>query len=767
MIYAHRSDDQDKSTWQTLDEHSKGTADRAKAFASLFGGEAIAEALALYHDVGKSSEGFQAKLEKESKKPFDHSTLGAQRIYNRYKTKLYAYAIAGHHCGLANGTRGSKLSSLEERLNKKVENDQFEPAGALPDVAAFNSLFLKKREEKALTGAQLAFFASTSVRMEFSCLVDADRLDAERYSSPEKADLREEYKGLGLAEMSEKLKDHIATLSSGNPEIDAARNDIYKSCLEKARKKPGLFLLSTGTGSGKTLASAAFSLEHAKANGLQRVVYALPFTTIVEQTASEFKKIFNPESVLEHHCHFEFSNDEEETFREAAGTENWDRPFIVTTTVQLFNSLYSNKPSQCRKNHNLARSVIVLDEVQALPDEYIRPCLAMLGELVANYGATVVMCTATQPVFDDPKINLWMHQLDPTHLVPKEKRHEELFESRVQFEYLGETSPDEIAAHVAEQHRALAIVSTRKAASDLYDKICSKRNLDTEGLYHLSALMVPVHRADALAEIKNRLKDKDSPCIVVSTQLIEAGVDIDFPVVYRDMAGIDSILQAAGRCNREGSSKSGKVYVFDCQEYAPKGKGGSWLYRMRSLGKEAYRLGCEKGEDFSSPSTVKKFFQLRYGICEGRSSSETRDCEKCSADQCPFDKEGVLADMADYERFEIANFNFESIGESFRLVEEDNVPIFVPWEKGRDLLRELKNGRVDIKRLREAQLYTVSVPRGQLDKLEKDNYVSRSDELPFWVLDCKMLESNAGIPAYTKEKGLCANFDSTDETLIV
>lgn len=572
--------------------------------------------------------------------------------------------------------------------------------------------------------------------MLYSCLVDADFIDTERAMNPERAEARG-YKGLSLSQMLDKLHDYMGSFDHSETPINKAREDIHNACVEAAELKPGVFSLSVGTGGGKTLAGLDFGLTHAVKYGLERVIYAIPYTSIVEQTAGTFKVIFGDDSVLEHHCNYEFNEDDtEKALRERLASENWDYPLIVTTNVQLFESFFSDKPSRCRKNHNLAKSVIILDEVQSLPDEFLEPCLAMLGELALNYGSTVVLCTATQPPFGKH----WLHDAEPIEMVPVSRRHEELLNKRVDIESIGQIAPDNLTNRAAENDQVLLIVSTRKAAGILYDSL--RENVGEEGLYHLSALMVPAHRSAVLAEIKERLVG-GLTCRVVSTQLVEAGVDLDFPVVYREIAGIDSVLQAAGRCNREGKRPVGHVYVFDCPELAPGGQ--TWLTKMRSLGKETCEVCERRNENAFGSEGVQRFFLRRYdpGLAN-------------------FDKICAVRDFMDADRFIHNNFPFEFCGENFRFIDDCGRPVFVPWgERGLEILDSLRNGSRDIGTLRAAQLYTVSVPVWQLERLEAASAVTR-DDLPFWVLEPK----DGLLPSYSERKGLLVG-EASDQFLTI
>ena len=737
MLYAHTVEGEGKEAWQPLAEHLQNVASLSAGFADKFGAPQLGHLIGLVHDAGKGSAEFQERLEGRPGM-VDHSTAGAKLLAERYGAwgKLLAYAVAGHHGGLPNGIGHGDRSSLRDRLASDVDDWSVTEEGM-----SFSDGSLCQKEFRTFLAAEdgndrKVFGATVLLRMLYSCLVDADFLDTEHAMNPERAEARG-YKGLSLSQMLDKLHDYMGSFDHLETPINKAREDIHNACVDAAELKPGVFSLSVGTGGGKTLAGLDFGLTHAVKYGLERVIYAIPYTSIVEQTAGTFKAIFGDDSVLEHHCNYEFDEDDtERALRERLASENWDYPLIVTTNVRLFESFFSDKPSRCRKNHNLAKSVIILDEVQSLPDEFLEPCLAMLGELALNYGSTVVLCTATQPSFGKH----WLHDVEPIEMVPVSRRHEELLNKRVNIESIGQIAPDDLTNRVAENDQVLLIVSTRKAAGILYDSLCE--SIGEEGLFHLSALMVPAHRSAVLAEIRERLAG-GLTCRVVSTQLVEAGVDLDFPVVYREIAGIDSVLQAAGRCNREGKRPVGHVYVFDCPELAPGGQ--TWLTKMRSLGKETCEVCERRNENAFGGEGVQRFFSRRYdpGLAN-------------------FDKICAVRDFMDTDRFIHNNFPFEFCGENFRFIDDCGRPVFVPWgERGLEILDSLRNGSRDIGALRAAQLYTVSVPVWQLERLEAASAVTR-DDLPFWVLEPK----DGLLPSYSERKGLLVG-EASDQFLTI
>lgn len=740
-LYAHSTDDPDETSWQTLSNHSCNVAELAGRFASAFDARDFGELLGLVHDAGKASALFQQRLAGRPIK-VDHSTAGGKLLVELFDTSgaskkpgwgtCFAYAVLGHHGGLPNGRCGEMRSSLFERLGEEVEPyDSFLDIVSLPDASVLkNEIPSLLRNEK--TSQERTFGFTTLLRMLFSCLVDADYLDTEAFLDSERSAARH-YDGLTLEEMRSRLHECMGGFPEPSSPVNQARADIHKSCADASLGPTGVYSLCVPTGGGKTLASLDFALSHAVANGHDRVIYAIPYTSITEQTASTFKRLFGDDSVLEHHCNYEFDEgDDRRALHERLEMENWDCPLVVTTNVQLFESMYSDKPSRCRKNHNLANSVIVLDEVQSIPDSLLKPCLYALDELVRNYGATVVLCSATIPSFE----SLWLHDVKPIDLVPPERRHAHLFDARTSIENIGEVDSEELLTRVAAHDRVLCVVSTRKAAGILFDSLVER--VGSEGVFHLSALMVPAHRSQIISEIRHRLSE-GLACRVISTQLIEAGVDLDFPVVFREVAGIDSILQAAGRCNREGRLPLGHVYVFDCPEYAPKarkGAGSSWLPKMRALGLEVIQTASEPFSD----SGVQMFFKRRF-------------------QEVDTDSLGVARDFSDADRLRSANFPFEACGREFRFIDDRGLAVFVPWGKrGAELLDAIRFGQPDIRTFRAAQRFTLSIPPWQFNSLRDAGEVSSYDGVPFWVLEPR----GGALPSYSNEKGLFVSGSNDD-----
>lgn len=552
-----------------------------------------AELAGKWHDLGKYRPGFQRYL-RASDSPDAHiegkvagrekthsaagalwaiETLGARHgERGKLAARVLAYVIAGHHAGLDDWHQGlfERLSSADAKAELLDAIDAQPPESVL-DAGNFVP------DLSAIPGGPAGF--ALWVRMIFSCLVDADFLDTEAHFDAGKPARREGFPP--IEQMRVALVAHLERLaaSASASDVNTHRAQVLQQCLTQAALPPGFFSLTVPTGGGKTLSSLAFALNHAQAHGKRRVVYAIPYTSIIEQTADVFRdalKALGDEVLIEHHSQADAA-DRDETARSRLACENWDAPLIVTTNVQLFESLFASKTSRCRKLHRLAHSVIVLDEAQQLPPEFLQPILDALNLLVKHYGVTVLLCTATQPALNstdyfDPSMRL--RGLDGVREIIAEP--DALFGAlkRVDVElptdWTAATPWSEIAARIAAEDCVLAIVSTRKAARELH-------RLLPPGTLHLSALMCGAHRKAVIAHIKARLVAKRAgidlyPLRVVSTQLVEAGVDIDFPVVYRALAGLDAIAQAAGRCNREGRLPvRGRVVVFVPPSQPPPG----------------------------------------------------------------------------------------------------------------------------------------------------------------------------------------------------
>ncbi|MGI8748652.1 MAG: CRISPR-associated endonuclease Cas3'', partial [Deinococcus sp.] len=577
--YMAHSPSEENPQWQTLRDHVEGVTRLTEHHVRYLGVPHLsvyARLTGLLHDLGKYRDDFQMyrlnwhpHQEREDKtlgeRPVPHSDAGAKLIQacldaDREAGNELPFVIANHHGRLRD------VDALESRLDSTDLNE----VGALLDRAKRDTpeladLLNSELPDLTLEGTERAFL----IRFLLGALVDADRLDTEGHGSPSRARLRDAHRadqeemGLLLARL-EAEQYRKATQDATDPQpINALRREMYASALEYASLEPGFFRLTMPTGGGKTLTSLAFALAHARQHGLRRVIYAVPFTNIIDQTARTFRAVLEQAGefkVLEHHSNLEVPERKEGQERQTSApdlaTENWDAPVIVTTTVRLFQeTLYGTRTAQLRRLHNVSGSVIVLDEAQSLPAHLLRPTLDALQFLVQYAGCSVVLCTATQPALDE---RLGFPALaNIRDLVPEAGHYFDALR-RVDYEFrtAEPTAWADLADELTTHDQVLCIVNTRQHAHDLYALLG-----EDDANFHLSTSMCPAHRKRELETIRKRLK-AGLPCRVVSTQLIEAGVDVDFPRVYRAMGPLEAIVQAAGRCNREGRLELGHVVVF-------------------------------------------------------------------------------------------------------------------------------------------------------------------------------------------------------------
>lgn len=652
---------------QTIAEHSRNTSMLCGHFADAFGAAKQGELAGLAHDIGKYSAAFQKRLQGDPA-PVDHATAGMAECA-RQGQLFAAFAVAGHHGGLPDG--GSKTDHFDQptfggRMNKATHG-KLEPYDAWESELSLPSAPLP---EGVSSQAEGMFFT----RMLYSCLVDADFLDTEEFMAGSAVP-----RGGGepIVQLEQKLQVYISGWFPPKKPLDAQRCKVLDRCLEQGdAQTPGLFTLTIPTGGGKTVASLAFALRHAKARGFRRVVYVIPYTSIIEQNAQVFRDILGEKNVLEHHSGVLYDIDQEanpERIRMAKATENWDKPVIVTTAVQFFESLFANRSSKCRKLHNLAQSVIIFDEAQLMPVPYLRPCVFAIAQLVKHYGVSAVLCTATQPSLDG-LFREFLPGSAPVELCPPELDHAVF--RRVTFRREeGTLSCPALAQRLNERKQALCVVNRRKSTQDVYAL------LEHEGSFHLSTLMCPAHRKAVLEEIRVRLRD-DLPCRVVSTSLIEAGVDVDFPEVFREEAGLDSILQAAGRCNREGKRPADEsvVTVFHAEVAVPA------MFRRNV---DAGRFALDQCEQPDSSEAISCYFGTLL-TTTGKSGQDIA---------------GILPLMND----PLTLMPFRTVAERFRLICEDTRTVYIPWADGAELIDRLHSGERTRALFRALGQYSVAV----------------------------------------------------------
>jgi len=665
---------------QTLADHSRQVASLAAAYAGTFGRAEAGRALGLLHDLGKAHPAFQRYLEptpegaRRGRRGPDHKMAGVLRALELgYGT--YALALQGHHGGLQ--SLAAIRAWLADEGRARAAREALAGIDALlPELAGLERPAWAAGIRDHLEGEML-------LRMLFSALVDADYTDTAAHFGPVQ---RPGFPDLDT--LWGRFTQNHARFGPPATPVDRMRAEIYAHCLAAAEQPPGLFRLAVPTGGGKTLSGMAFALRHALTHGLERIIVAVPYISITEQTADEYRKALGAEAVLELHSQAEAAQDEEGPLRLAA--ENWDAPVIVTTTVQLLESLFANRPQRARKVHRLARSVILLDEVQALPVPLLDPILDALKRLAGSFGASVVLSTATQPAFDliptfqDPALR---------DIVPDPARYYAAL-ARVRYELRGQVGWEALAGEMAGCLQAMAVLNTKADAMALLDALEARG----QAPLHLSTQLCGAHRHSVIKEIKRRLK-ADEPCLLVATQVVEAGVDIDFPTVYRAMAPLDSLIQAAGRCNREGRLAEGRVVVFETEEgHMPPG-----YYRT---GTGETRTVLAGGVDLNAPDAGRPYYQRLYH-------------------DVSTDREGIQALRV--------GLDYAGVAERFRLIPDATVPVavldYAEGERVAALLERLERGYGNAREhLRQLQPYLVNIYRSHVARLEQDRQLTAATE---------------------------------------
>lgn len=718
-VYAHSKENRPIAEWQSLEAHLAAVAEIAMSFAEGFASSKMVRLLGLTHDLGKARASFQSYLRRcngieDSETDYgDHSHSGAGACWlfkNSHVlgplAKGLAYCVAGHHAGLPDWSGGdAPTGSLVIRTAEDV--------GVLEDplvrewVSVHEAAWLKERITNPYKFNQDDSSLSFWIRMLYSCLVDADFLDTEAFMDPERAALRPdasslvELSGLYFAKLDKKQQ------SAADTPVNRIRAEIRNACEQAADLPLGLFSLTVPTGGGKTLSGTAFAFKHALRHGLKRIIYVIPYTSIIEQTADVLREFLGAENVLEHHSNFD---PVKETPQSRLASENWDAPVVVTTAVQFFESLYACKPSRCRKLHNIAESVVILDEVQLLPTRLLLPCAEAIRQLAQHYRTSIVLSTATQ--LDLPGVKpSSIHEIVP----PSLDLYHRLKRTDIEFPVdrtLRRTWGD-IADELMSFDRVLCIVNSRRDCYDLFSKM-------PDGTVHLSASMCGEHRSRVIADIKRRLSAGE-PIRVVSTQLVEAGVDIDFPIVYRAFAGLSSVAQSAGRCNREGNlPKLGRVVVF----MPPEGS------KIKDLRDGEYALGdlleCPRGVDADDPGSYPTYFNVLHsrandlGCVFERFLGVPVPKEFCNGPSC---------------RAEPMHYQFREAAAAFKMIDgAAQVPIIVRFGGSDSLIASLRavGQKRDI--MRRLQRYTVNVPRscigGLIEKgmVEELSVPARKDE---------------------------------------
>lgn len=740
---------------QPLLDHLHGVAEMAQSYAERITDDPelgeIGYLLGLLHDLGKYQEGFQCYIRQQSgldptlngwRTP--HSPAGARYAYelkqvggNQQLLKILSLCIGAHHRGLyddsewrgqvvhssdteravANLVKGLKLevSQLEELLHK---------ASLDKAAAVWNEL-----DEK---NYQLL------IRMLFSCLVDADFLDTERFMSPDKSLARQSVKA-SLKEMRKKLEEYVSHFNREG-RINEARAAFLDQCRNHGRTaQRKIYSLTLPTGAGKTVSSMMWALEHAIAQGCERIIYVIPYTSIITQTAQTFREIFGVDQVLEHHSDVDVKERPDEAMEYSKlMTENWDVPLIVTTNVQFFESLYAHRVSRCRKLHNICNSVVVFDEVQMFPPRLLNPILRVVESLHYAFRVEPLFCTATLPVFDKDILSdskrigheFFFLKEPVQEVVPYDAERFTPFD-KVRYHWNPlRLSTEELAERLTEYESFLCIVNSRNDAARLYTALQAQEKA-SEGLIHLSRRMCSAHIQERIEEIRRRLKAGE-PVRVVSTQLVEAGVDLDFPVVYRAMAGLDSVMQAAGRCNREGRmAEPGEVYIFSLTD------------GTKALGEMSWAQGAledllDRLAEQGAPqrAEIEHYYRAFYNDVDCFDNRMTRREDKRISK--------LLWDVDD-DRCEELRFDYETASEYFKYIEDQSTSIVVPYDKaGKAIIKKLQSN-IPLTRQEYRQMNRLTISLYENDCLTLGSSIFVSESGIAYLTDDKLYSTKTGI----------------------
>lgn len=673
-------------TWviQTNSAHCTGVAELTAKFAAEFGMANWGRLLGLLHDRGKERTSFQTYIRTSS--GFDNCPDYSEEHHHSYIGAILAHrlphdtfcwlsnAIAGHHRGLYDMDELGLIlmQKFPEEVNQHIPDLELEQ----PSVRLDNK------------------DVSHLVRMLFSCLVDADRLDTERFMHP----LEFMHRGTvtTMADLKRSLNTYRLRFTKlPDTNLNILRTQIQKICEVKGNCAPGFFELNVPTGGGKTIASVIWAVNHAINHDKKRIIIAIPFTSIIVQTAAILRDIFGSENVIEHHSSV---NPDKMDRHASLACENWDAPIVVTTNVQLFESIFSNRPASCRKLHSLCNSVVILDEIQSLPLKMLQPIIDSMRTYAKLFNTSFLFSTASQPVLDGEHKGLGTARLyglpenlitkiiDPDMTLHRTIRRSELAMDTTQVDIA--TLANRIAAHP----RVLCIVNTRSLALKTYQQLAAE-NITA---YHLSRMMCPAHILETIQEIKHALAESDKHVRVISTQLIEAGVDIDFPVVYRQLAGLDSLLQAAGRCNREGTMPSGITHVFQIDGFRVTGSMGFAIDAMKRM------MSLHPDSDWFSPDVMSEYYDALY------SNTPT------------FDE----ADISGMQN-SLKNCQYETAARNFRLIDESGITVIVNYGEAESLVEELQTSGPSRDLSRRLGRYCVSIPQRMFTDLENGGLITQ------------------------------------------
>lgn len=711
MYFAHKTDDND---FQTLKDHLEGTAILASEFSIKDLNEVVYN-IGMLHDIGKYNADFQERLNGKNIK-VEHSICGAiecDNIFSEYKlvVPMLQYIIAGHHSGIPDG--GTKADATEKatlcaRLKRETSDfskykDEIQLKNM--DISWFTNLLVNEK-----TPADRIELYAFLTKYLFSCLTDADFIDTERFCSPDTE------RGIygDFYEPLKRLDEYMENFEQTTT-VQKARSALQKQAMNNSFSEADIDFMVMPTGSGKTLCSIKIALEKALRNNKKRIIYVIPYTSIIEQTADKLNEIFGDSIyVLQHHSNYSYDDDNSENSdngltaeRLRHTCENWDAKIIVTTNVQFFQSLYHYKSSRLRKLHNLSDSIIVFDEIHLLPIEYLQPCLRAVGYITKYLSSEAIFLSATMPDFCN-LLDRYIPDCNHSELI-QDKSLFPVFEN-CDYTNLGKTTYEFIAEKAMEYSSSLIIVNSRKSARNVYDLVSGKK-------FHLSTYMTPVHRSEVIAKIRNCLKNNEN-ITVVSTSLVEAGVDLDFESVFRELAGLDSILQSAGRCNREGLRENSTTYIFETEEK---------LHKDLGIRANITRSIINEYDNISSENCIHDYYNRLFAFSNEK--IESNSISKFNGKQVS-----------------PLSIPFRSYAESFEYIKQETIGIVIDYnDEASELIKELKFGSASVRR--KLQRYSVSVYFYELQELMKLGIINDFDTGVF------ILTNNH---YYDKERGLNA-----------
>lgn len=705
-----RKDAEGNLEYQSNEEHSLGVAELARQFACEFDMGDFGYVMGMLHDKGKEKDEFQNYIRYENglvehraytQDGKAHAYVGgllAKKLYPNFAA-LMTNPIMGHHRGLYDYT---DLETEEQRTVPKEVDVLHYPQLSLP--AWFVPSVLQQKDFHHIE------------RILYSCLVDADFLDTERFVQPVKYKLRGSR--TNMPDLLSMLNKYLGRFGEPKTDVNRIRSEVQRLCREKANGQPGFYSLTVPTGGGKTLSSLVWAMNHAICYGKKRIIIAIPYTSIIVQTAAILRDIFGTENVLEHHSNVsdDEEKDDDNSRQLLLATENWDYPIIVTTNVQLFESMMSSHSSDCRKLHNISNSVLILDEVQTLPTDFLQPIVDTLDTYQRLFGTSVLFTTASQPVLEgehqgtNPSIKLkGLSHIE--EIIPKELvLHNRLRRVALDIDETPKTY-DDVSDMLMQHDRVLCIVNTRRDAKEIFDR------LPAEGIrIHLSRMMCPAHLSEKIKEMKDALADSNNKVVrVVSTQLIEAGVDLDFPVVFRQEAGLDSILQAAGRCNREGKLPLCTTYVISlsAEHSLPRG----FITQCNNA-----RLNMGGKHDWFSPDAMTNYFKQLYSRIQS------------------FDRK----DMTHY-LYNMRELMFETAAQEFRLIDDATKSVIINWEDSFDLVEQLKREGPSYTLMKQLSQYSVNLRKHDLDRMLQNGIVEEIIEGVYVASERKQYDENVGL----------------------